>query len=71
MFIKLCYKVAIHFIYYFQGFSKAEEEEAALLEEQEARAIQTRLIAELDDADISLGIVPAKVCEVQATYFQL
>ncbi|XP_054263223.1 something about silencing protein 10-like [Macrosteles quadrilineatus] len=46
------------------GFSKAEEEEAALLEEQEARAIQNRLIAELDEADVSLGILPAKNSEV-------
>ncbi|XP_046665044.1 something about silencing protein 10-like [Homalodisca vitripennis] len=47
------------------GFSKAEEEEAALLEEEEARAIQTRLIAELDDTDFSFGTLLPKGSDKQ------
>uniref|UniRef100_A0A1B6CGF7 Sas10 C-terminal domain-containing protein n=1 Tax=Clastoptera arizonana TaxID=38151 RepID=A0A1B6CGF7_9HEMI len=39
------------------GFSKAEEEEAALMEEKEARAIQNRLTAELDESDFSFGLL--------------
>lgn len=39
------------------GFTRAEEEEAALLEEKEARVIQDRLLAELEDTDFSFGIL--------------
>lgn len=39
------------------GFTRAEEEEAALLEEKEARVIQERLLAELDDTDFSFGLI--------------
>lgn len=39
------------------GFTRAEEEEAALLEEKEARVIQDRLLAELDDTDFSFGLI--------------
>lgn len=48
------YKFAV---FCFEGFEREEEEEIALMEEKEAKTLQNRLAAELDDVDLTLGLI--------------
>ncbi|XP_075222727.1 UTP3 small subunit processome component Sas10 isoform X2 [Lycorma delicatula] len=47
------------------GFVREEEEQVALMEEKEARTLQSRLAAQLDDIDLSLGLISKDKKDVQ------